>query len=74
MSKLTSGRRNKLPPSAFAGPGRSFPLIDKTHDREAIGGATRSEHAGNISHSTAERIKGAARRKLGLAPGHGGQD
>jgi hypothetical protein len=61
-----------MPASEFAGPGRSFPLNDATHQRMAISGATRSEHAGNISHSTAEHIKSEARHKLGIAKGHGG--
>lgn len=41
-----------------------FPDYDAKHARLAISGATRSEHAGNISASEASRIKAAARRKL----------
>jgi len=52
-------------PGEKAGPNGSFPIGDKKHARLAIGGATRSEHAGNISHATAERIKAKARAKLG---------
>ncbi len=37
---------------------------DQKHARLAIGGATRSLHAGNISKATAERIQGEARAKL----------
>lgn len=51
-------------PGEKAGPNGSFPIGDKKHARLAIGGATRSEHAGNISHSTAEHIKAEARAKL----------
>jgi hypothetical protein len=72
MTKLTAAKRHKMPKSQFAGPGESFPVNDPTHARLAIGGATRSEHAGNISHATAERIKGRARAKLGIAKGHRG--
>jgi hypothetical protein len=43
-----------------------FPMGDKKHQRLAIGGATRSYRAGNISKSKEEAIKGAARRKLGM--------
>ena len=52
-------------PGKKAGPNGSFPIADKKHARLAIGGATRSEHAGNISASTAARIKSEARAKLG---------
>jgi hypothetical protein len=64
MAKLNKEKRDNLPDSAFLGPGRSFPGNDATHLREAISGATRSEHAGNISESTAESIKAKARKKL----------
>ena len=67
--KLNAAARKKIPAAKFAGPGRSFPLTDKTHDRMAIGGATRSERAGNISAGTAARIKAKARKKLGPAGG-----
>ena len=52
-------------PGKKAGPNGSFPIGDAKHARLAIGGATRSEHAGNISASTAAHIKAAARAKLG---------
>ena len=63
--KLTAAKRRKMPKSSFAGPGHSFPINDKVHAKMAISGATRSEHAGNISDSTAEHIKAKARAKLG---------
>lgn len=52
-------------PGKKAGPNGSFPIGDKKHARLAIGGATRSERAGNISASTANKIKAEARKKLG---------
>lgn len=63
MAKL---RASKVP-GEKAGPNGSFPIGDKKHARLAIGGATRSERAGNISASTAAAIKAKARRKLGIA-------
>lgn len=66
MSKLSTERRKHMSKNEFAGPNRSFPINDATHARMAISGATRSEHAGNISASTAAKIKAKARRKLGL--------
>lgn len=47
-----------------------FPDYDAKHARLAISGATRSEHAGNISASTAAHIKAKARAKLKSFHGH----
>lgn len=52
-------------PGKKAGPNGSFPVGDKKHDRLAIGGATRSYRAGNISKSEEQHIKAVARRGLG---------
>ena len=64
MAKLTTAARKGLLASQFAGPKRSFPIPDANHARLAIGGATRSERAGNISPATEATIKAKARRKL----------
>lgn len=64
MTVLSPAKRKTMPQSEFAGPGHSFPINDKTHARLAISGATRSQHAGNISAAEAARIKAKARRKL----------
>jgi len=52
----------------FAGGGpkgkHGFPMNDAKHQRLAIGGATRSFHAGNISASKEASIKAEARHKL----------
>jgi hypothetical protein len=64
MAVLNAADRKAMPKSEFAGPGRSFPVNDSTHARMAISGATRSEHAGNISPAEADRIKAEARGKL----------
>lgn len=65
---LSSKIRAKMPQKEFAGKGKSFPINDKTHAKLAISGATRSEKAGNISPSTAAKIKAKARKKLGDSP------
>lgn len=65
MAVLSAADRKSLPKKDFAGSGDSFPIEDKTHAREAISGATRSEHAGNISSSEEASIKAKARAKLG---------
>jgi outer membrane lipoprotein SlyB len=67
MAILKTASRKALPKKDFAGPGRSFPIEDATHAREAISGATRSERAGNISASEEGAIKSRARAKLGGA-------
>lgn len=57
--------------SDFVGGGpkgkKGFPIGDKKHARLAIGGATRSFNAGNISGSKEAEIKAKARAKLGSA-------
>jgi hypothetical protein len=63
---MTTETRNKLPSSAFALPeSRDFPIGDLKHARLAIGGATRSFNAGNITAAQKEQIQAKARRKLG---------
>jgi hypothetical protein len=37
MAKLTTKARNALPDSAFAGPGRTYPVEDKKHAAVAKG-------------------------------------
>ena len=69
MPRHHSDGHSKLGPSSVpgpkAGPNGSFPVGDAKHARLAIGGATRSYNAGNISKSTEEHIKAEARHKLG---------
>jgi hypothetical protein len=40
MARLTTKERNNLPDSAFAGPGRSFPVNDRGHAKAALGRAS----------------------------------
>lgn len=60
--------RAKVDPSSVpgkkAGPNGSFPVGDPKHARLAIGGATHSYNAGNISKSTENHIKSEARAEL----------
>ena len=64
MAVLSTAKRSKLPSPTFLGPGRTFPGNDKTHLEKAIQLAPRSEHAGNISHATAQAIQSKARARL----------
>lgn len=65
MAKLNSKSRNALPDSAFAGPGRSFPVEDKVHAEKALQLVGRSVKAGNTTPAQAATIKAKARAKLG---------
>lgn len=65
MSKLTAAQRNALPASVFAGPGRSYPVPDKSHAANAKARASQAENAGRISEATEERIDAKANRVLG---------
>lgn len=64
MSKLSTATRKAMPRSEFALPGGRFPIEDATHQRMAISGATRAEHAGNISPEQAAKVKRLARAML----------
>lgn len=64
MARMSTRKRNTLPKRAFAGPGRSFPINDRSHARAAISGASRSFRAGNISKATEKRIQARAKAKL----------
>jgi len=63
--KLSTKARKSLPSKVFAGPGRSFPIPDKTHALKALQLAPYSEEKGNISPAEESRIKTKARKKLG---------
>ena len=62
--KLSTEARKKLPDSAFAGPGRSFPVQDKAHAVAAERLVGRSVAAGNTSESEASKIRAKANRVL----------
>ncbi len=64
MADLTSARRKTMPGSDFAGPDKTFPTNDATHDRLAIGGATRAYNTGHISKAQELRIQAHARGML----------
>lgn len=65
MATLTAAKRKKLKPSQFAGPGRSYPIPDKTHAANAKARATQQVAKGNLAPSTAAKIKTRANRVLG---------
>lgn len=58
MARLTAAERRALPDSDFAGPGRTFPIEDKSHARSAL------SMAHNAPASAQPRIRAIARRLL----------
>lgn len=68
MAKLTTGQRNKLPASKFAGPDRSYPIPDKAHAANAKARAAQQVAKGNLSKAGEQRIDAKANRVLGEKP------
>lgn len=64
MAKLTAADRKHLKPKQFAGPDRSFPIEDRSHQEAAIRDAPRAYKAGHISKSQESHIVREARAKL----------
>lgn len=65
MSKLSTKARKALPAKDFAGPGRSYPVEDKSHARNAKARASQAVNAGRMSKSTEAKIDRKADRVLG---------
>ena len=65
MAKLTTKKRNALPKSEFAGPGRSYPVNDKSHAANAKARASQMESAGKISSAEKAKIYSKANKVLG---------
>lgn len=59
MARLTAAQRNALPDSAFAGPGRSYPIEDASHARNAL-----SRAAQNASPAQRKKIAAKVHRKF----------
>jgi hypothetical protein len=65
MAKLNAAQRNALPANDFAGPGRSYPIEDASHARNALARASQ-----NASPALQSKIKSkVARRFPGIAQG-----
>jgi hypothetical protein len=65
MAKLSSGARNALPKSKFAGPNRSYPVNDRSHAANAKARASQAVNAGRMSSSEKSKIDAKANRVLG---------
>ena len=64
MAKLTSNERKKLPSNDFAGPGRSYPVQDKSHAANAKARASQAVNAGRMSKGEEKKIDAKANKKL----------
>ncbi len=66
MAKLSSSSRNALSTRAFGLPGsRKYPMPDRSHAANAKARATQQVKAGNLSASSAAKIRAKANRILG---------
>lgn len=65
MAKLTAKTRKALPKAAFAGPGRTYPVPDKSHATAAKARATQAVRAGRMSATEKSRIDAKANKVLG---------
>ena len=63
--ELTAAARAALPPSAFAGPGRTYPVQDRAHAIAAESYAKQALEAGRMSAPEYRHIMAAALRELG---------
>jgi hypothetical protein len=64
MAKLTAASRNKLPKSSFAGPGRSYPVEDRSHAANAKARAKQQLDKGNLSRGQYDHIVSRANEVL----------
>ena len=63
---LNAAKRNKLPKSTFGLPGsRKYPMPDRSHAANGKARATQQVKAGNLSSSSAAKIRQKANRILG---------
>ena len=54
MAKLTAARRKKIPTKDFAGPGRSYPIEDASHARNALSRVSANGTSGEKSEVRAK--------------------
>lgn len=66
MARLTAAQRKKLPKSTFAGPGRSYPIPDKSHAK-----AAKSMAARFASPAVRAKVDAKANKVLGKGKGKG---
>lgn len=66
MAKLNAAARKSIPTSEFGLPGsRKYPMPDRSHAANAKARATQQVAKGNLSASSAAKIRAKANRILG---------
>jgi hypothetical protein len=65
MSRLTAAARRNVKSSQFAGPGRSYPVNDRSHAANAKARARQQYEAGRLSKASYEAIVAKANKVLG---------
>lgn len=68
MSKLTSSQRNSLPNSDFAGPGRSYPIENRSHAANAEARATQFASPAlkaEVDSAVSKKFPGMGQKKSG---------
>lgn len=65
MAKLSTAARKALPDKDFAGPGRTYPVEDKSHAANAKARASEEANKGNLSKSAEKKIDARADKVLG---------
>jgi hypothetical protein len=73
MSKLTTEKRDSVPDRAFAGPGRTYPIEDAAHARDAKARASAEYHRGRLTRAEFDAINASADAVLKEA-GRGGEE
>ena len=69
MAELSTKARKSLPSSDFAGPGRSYPVNDKSHAANAKARATQMVKKGKLSSGAKAKIDAKANKVLGEKKG-----
>jgi hypothetical protein len=69
MAELTAAARKKIPAKQFAGPGRSYPIEDRSHAINAKARAKQQLDAGRLSSGEYSAIVSKANKKLGKGKG-----
>lgn len=65
MAKLSTKARKALPKKDFAGPGKSYPVEDASHAKNAKARASEMVNKGKMSKSEEAKIDAKADKKLG---------
>ncbi len=62
MAKLTARARKNIPTKDFAGPGRSYPIEDKSHARNALARSSGKPVAAQVRRAIAAKYPGMINR------------